>query len=499
MIDAENIHWLIFMHHETLIERYQMNNQLLRRKTINTIILLTVLIVFVQLCFVPASALSTTATRYVESIAPGTTATFPITLGIGSNENPTDLAVEVMGFGQHTDTEFAPIDPVSDTSPYSARKYISLDKTSFHLEPGKSQKVTATITLPKDVGAGGRYAIIYAHTLSPAGNGGQAADGGQAVFSTGMIIPVLITISGTNPTVTGSITTLDVGDLTVGQPVVITTSLKNTGNYHYRYTVNNVTLTDASGNIVAKGSAQAGLMNSIIPGNTAQYIVKPDVKNLPVGTYTVRSDVLLDNGKVLDEKTSTFAVKTAYVPPATEANITLTPGSAGTLTSPDGRYSVSFPQGAVLGDAVVTLKAYSKDKLQAAPAGAKLGATCFEITGLPGLLSKDATVKVKYSTDDLAAAGGDASKLKLSYYDAAQNAWVILPTQVDSTGKILTTTTNHLSVWAVMVSSSTTGSPASASAPVTTTAQGSPLPLTIILISLAISVVAAGYHTGKRK
>ena len=101
----------------------------------------------------------------------------------------------------------------------------------------------------------------------------------------------------------------------------------------------------------------------------------------------------------------------------------------------------------------VTLKPYSRDKLQPAPAGVIPGATSFEISGLSGLLSKDATVRVTYSADDLSAAGGDPSKMKLAYYDTAKNAWTILPTQVNTQDMSLTTTTNHLSVWAVMISS----------------------------------------------
>ena len=145
----------------------------------------------------------------------------------------------------------------------------------------------------------------------------------------------------------------------------------------------------------------------------------------------------------------------------------------------------------MLGDAVVTLKPYSRDKLEPAPQGAKLGATSFEITGLTGLLSKDASVRVIYSADDLAAASGDASQLKLSYYDPAQGAWVILPTQVDTQGTTLTATTNHLSVWAVMVSASTTGATGSVAAPARAATQ-TPVPLTVILLSLIIAVIAAG-------
>jgi methionine-rich copper-binding protein CopC len=307
----------------------------------------------------------------------------------------------------------------------------------------------------------------------------------------------MITVSGTTPTETGSITDLNVSEATIGQPIAITTTFKNTGNYHYYGTSNIVTVTDAQGKDIANATSQPSNY-AIIPGNTVQYIVTPDV-NLPAGTYTVDSKVALANGNVLDKKTTTFTVQTNYVPPPTETNITVSPGSPATLTSPDGRYSVSFPQGAVIGDVVVTLKPYSKNQLPSAPSGAKLGATCFEITGLSGLLSKDATVKVTYSADDLAAAGGDASQLKLSYFDAAQNTWVILPTQVNTGSTTLTTTTNHLSIWAVMVSSSTTtGGTASVTAPAATSTK-SPLSLTVILASLIIAGIAVGKSARKRK
>ena len=287
-------------------------------------------------------------------------------------------------------------------NPYSARSFITLDNSTIHLKPGTKQSVTATINLPQNVGAGGRYAIIYIHSLPGAGSS----------LSTAVVVPVFITVAGTTPTETGSILQVDTGTVTIGQPITITTTFKNTGNYHYYAASNEVTMTDANGALVANASTTP-MVYAIIPGNTVQFVTQPNVTNLQAGTYTVDSKVLL-NGQVLDEKNTTFTVKTNYIPPATESSITVSPGSPATLASPDGRYSVSFPQGVVLADVVVTLKPYPVNQLNAAPSGAKLGTTSFEITGLTGLLSKDATVQVKYSTDDLAAAGGDASQLKLS-------------------------------------------------------------------------------------
>ena len=408
-------------------------------------------IILVLLCIAPAAAIGVLGAKYTGSIPPDGTDTHLLTIDVGADEQATDIMVEVAGFGQTPGGVYIPLDPANDVSTYSARSFITLNSSKIHLEPGTKKSLAATIHLPKNTGDGGRYAIIYVHSLPGAG----------ASLATAVVVPVFITVAGTKPAETGSIIQVAAGTVTIGQPITITTTFKNTGNYHYYAASNEVTMTDAKGALVANASTTP-MANAIIPGNTVQFVTHPGVKNLPAGTYTVDSKVLLGR-QVLDEKTTTFTVTTNYVPPATESSITVNPGRPATLASSDGRYSVSFPQGAVLGDVVVTLKPYAKEKLHAAPANAKLGATSFEIAGLAGLLSKDAAVKVMYSADDLAAAGGDASQMKLSYWDAAQGQWIILPTKVNTQDMTLTTTTNHLGVWAVMISSSTsTGSPASA-------------------------------------
>jgi hypothetical protein len=445
------------------------------------IIAISAVIILLLFCTAPVAAIGVSGAKYEGTIAPGGTDTHVITINIGADEQATDISVQVAGFGQNPNGIYMPLDAANDVNPYSARSFITLDNSTIHLEPGTSQSITATITLPQNVGPGGRYAIIYVRSLPGAGSS----------LATAIVVPVFITVAGTTPTETGSIIQIDPGTVTIGQPITITTTFENTGNYHYYAASNEVTVTDASGTLIANASTTP-MAYAIIPGNTVQFVTQPDVSNLQAGTYTVDSKVLL-NGQVLDEKNTTFTVNTNYIPPATESSITVSPGSPATLTSPDGRYSISFPQGAVLADVVVTLEPYSMNQLSPAPSGAKLGATSFEVAGLAGLLSKDATVQVKYSTDDLAAAGGDASQLKLSYYDAAQDAWVILPTQVNTQDMTLTTTTNQLGIWAVMVSSSTsTGSPAGA----TTKAS---LPAVLNIMAIAATVIIAGSAVRQRK
>ena len=421
-------------------------------------------------CMAPVTALGVLGAKYTGSISPGGTDTHVLTIDLGSDESATDLQVSVEGFGQTADGHYTPLDPAEDVSPYSARSFITLDNSTLHLQPGTTQSIRATITLPQNVGAGGRYAIIYVRTLP-----------GAASLTTAVAVPVFITVAGTTPTETGSIVNVDPGTVTIGQPISITTSFKNTGNYHYYGASNEVTITDANGSIVGNVTTTP-MVTAIIPGNTINFVGQPSVTNLQTGTYTVDSKVLV-GGNVLDEKNTTFTIKENYVPPATSTSITVSPGSAATLTSPDGRYSIAFPQGSVLSDVVVTIQSIPLSNLNSPPSGAKIGASSFEVTGLAGLLSKPATVTVMYSADDLAAAGGDASQLKLAYFDAAQNSWVILPTQVNTQATTLTATTTQLGTWAVMVSSSSSGGSQSGAG------WKLPLPPVISIIALLAAVL----------
>ena len=439
------------------------------RRYFTKTIVIPILLILILVGSAPVSAISVSGAKYMNSIPPGGTDNLKMTVGIGLDDDPTDVMVEVFGFGQTKDLVYTSLNPVNDLSPYSARKFISLDTNTIHLEPGAKKEVLATIALPKDGGAGGRYAIIYVHAVPGKGKS----------FTTAVNVPVLVTASGSPPTEAGSITRLDPGNVTIGQPISITTSLKNTGNYHYYHTVNVVVLTNANGNIIAQNSTPPSVY-AIIPGNTVEFTVRPEVKDLPAGTYTVSSKIILESGRVLDEKTATFEMKETYIPPPTESSIKLSPGSPGNLTSPDGRYSVVFPRGAVLADVVVVLKPYSRDTLHPAPEGARLGTTWFEITGLPGLLSKNATVQVTYSADDVAVAGGDVSQLKLSYWDTAQSTWVILPTQLTSNDRKLTATTNYMGIWAIMIQ------PLNAKTPPTTE---TPLPAMLDVAALFVAAI----------
>ena len=448
------------------------------------------LIVFLILCPLPAAAIKVGGSIYTGSIAPGSTAVHTMTISTNPGDPPVDLTLDVLGLGQSLQQSNTGLPPEKDTSPYSARTFITVEPKTFHLEPGASQEVKATITVPQDAGKGGRYAMITIHN-APTGTG-------STLIVTAISVPMVITLAGTSTTITGAITNVAVADIIPGQPLKVITSLKNTGNLHYKV-MNNVTVTDSAGKLVAEGGSVSS--RSIVPPFTGNFDVNLATP-LPAGTYTITSTASRDDGTVLDSKTIPFDVKSAYIAPLDEVTVTLSPKSPAELTSTDGRVVVNFPAGAVFSDVNVTLKPVSNDKLPAAPQGTTLGATSFRVDGLTGLLSKDATVLVKYSSADLAAAGSDVSKLALARYDDSDNKWTILPTTLDKSALTLSTVTNRFGVMAVMVSSggNTQGS-AQGSASSTAAGGSKPgigLDPTIVFVALGLMIVFVGIYRARK-
>ncbi len=406
-----------------------------------------VLMAFLMILIVcpgPASAINVVGAKYMETVTAGDTVTHTITVSTKATDPSADIVIDTWGFGQTAGKSYSTLSASEDTSPYSARKFITLDTASFHLNPGESKTITATIALPGNVGDGGRYAIISLHN-APSGEGTTG-------YITAISVPVMITIAKSNLVQTGKISEVKVGEIVSGQPLKITTSLQNTGNVHYYQTRNTVTVSDSGENVIGTAST-APSVYAIIPTYTVNYDVTLD-KSLSPGTYGVKSEVSLEDGTILDSKTTTFEVKGSYLVPSQETSIILTPQNPAVLASADGRISVSFPAGASINDLTVTLKPVSQDALPTIMTDAKAGGTCFEIDGLSGILSKDATISVKYSDADLAVAGGDASNLVLARYDQSDRKWTQLQTNLNRDTTTLSATTNRFSTWAVMTSTS---------------------------------------------
>jgi len=395
-----------------------------------------ILIVIGLLCISSVSALSVTGSKFMATMPPGSETTHTITLNIEGATEPLDLQADVMGFTNGPDGAYLGVSAEEDTSPYSARTYVTLDRNQVHLLPGTSEKITATISVPKNAGSGGRYAMIYIHS---------GVQGAKSVgFISAVAVPVMITIGGSDLVKTGTLTGISVGDIATGQPFVVTTGFQNTGNHHYYGVTDTVVISDATGVIATESIGPTAW--AVIPGSTVNFKV-PIRTPLPVGTYTVQSTVTKEDGTVLDSKSENFEVAIPFTPPPTSAKITLTPQSEGVLVSPDGRYSVTFPAGSVLSNVEVTLRPLQLTMVPTGTETIELGSSTFVVEGLSGLLARPATVRVKYSEDDLSAANGDANSLKLARFDAGGNAWTILSTSRD--GETLVIQSDRMGTWAV--------------------------------------------------
>jgi hypothetical protein len=440
-------------------------------------------LIILSLVMVPAAALKVEGAKIMLDVKPGTSYVFPMAVSIKAEDAASDYAVEVYGFGQSVDGgSYTPLTAAEDTGAYSARTFVLMDSSVIHIDPGQRKAFNATIRVPANVGDGGRYALIHIH---PA-----AAGSGKTAFATAIIVPVMLTVQDSNLVETGTITGVSVGDIVAGKPITVATTLKNTGNHHYYGVSNQVTVTNAAGNAVATAKATP-VSNAVIPGQSVRFDT-PVSTPLSVGMYTVKSDLMLESGTVLDSSSTSVTVKEAYIPPFTETNMKVTTDNPATLTVPEGTITISFPQGSVLDETTVTVSPYT-GTLPVPPAGAIAGTTAFSIDGLSGLLAKDATVTVKYTGGDLAAAGGDAGKLVLARYDRTDSRWTLLPTTADTKSKTLTATTNRMSTWTVMASGTNP-----ALAPASGSATQSPGP-DVILLTGALVIAGILCRRGSMK
>jgi hypothetical protein len=428
---------------------------LLNGKNLPVLGIIAVLFFVIIFAIQPVGAVKVEGAKIMLDVVPGTTYIFPMAISTKPDDSASDYAVDLLGFGQSIDGgSYTPLAVTDDTGPYSARSFISVPSPVIHLDPGQRREFSATIKIPQTVGEGGRYALVYIHPAAAAGE--------QTSFATAIIVPVMLTVKDTTLTETGTITDVKVSEITEGKPVTIRTVLQNTGNHHYYGVVNRITITDAGGRIVATTTTSPAA-HAVIPGQSIGLDATVN-KPLPAGTYTLMSEVTLESGAVIGTRTLSYTVKQAYIPPFQGSSITISPDAPALLNVPEGTVVLNFPRGAVLSETTISVKPYTEN-LPEPPAGAIAGSTAFSVDGLSGLLAQDATVTVRYSSADLAAANGDASKLVLGRYDRVEGHWTLLPTSVDTASATLTATTNRFSIWAVLAKQGTASGPAPTQSP----------------------------------
>ena len=402
------------------------------------------------------SGLTVTNAAIVNIVSPGQMISQTMTVSIGDSDPATDVTVSVTGVAQNSSGGYILLDSDQDTNPDTARPFVTVDPTSFHLDPGQSQDITATVTIPQNVSNATYYAMIKI------ANPPSVTAGSEVAIQTSVSVPVYLTIKNSQLNETGKITGITTGTITNGQPVAITTSFQNTGNTYFKIE-GETTVSEtqgSSGTLVLDDMPIALTGASVIPGMTrdmeADYT--PNGKLSP-GTYMIDSKIMLSDGTVLDETTSSFIIKAPYVPPPALGTLNLGPmDGLSNLQSADGSISITFPAGAAAIPVNLALNNYTAAQLPVAPTGFTLTGNCFQVNGLTGLLAKNATVSVKYTAADLSKANGKANLLVLMRWNAGTNQWVVDATKVNTKTMTLSANDNPMGIWAVAVGTPPTSS-----------------------------------------
>ncbi|MEW6182913.1 MAG: S-layer homology domain-containing protein [Bacillota bacterium] len=230
-----------------------------------------------------------------------------IAVSLGQGDPATDVQVNVKGFGQKSDGVLEPVSPALDTGPYTARGFINVDSASFHLDPGESKDVNVTINVPGGVGDGGRYAVISVCLSPPAG--------GDVNVASGIVVPVVLTIQGSEFVHSGEISGLSANVANEGQYVEIMTGFRNTGNHHFKIKGEG-TVYSAGGQALATISEPLAASSLIPAMSMLLKATYAPAGGLSPGNYSVLSRVMLEDGTLLDEATGQFTVTVKTPGPA---------------------------------------------------------------------------------------------------------------------------------------------------------------------------------------
>lgn len=145
--------------------------------------------------------------------------------------------------------------------------------------------------------------------------------------------------------------------------------------------------------------------------------------------------------------------------PAGGAVVAIAPGTAATLSSPEGNVTVSIPASAPRAAGFLTYEPMTSRQAPArAPDGGSFGDTLFDLSGynaegemtVSTRFDSAVTITVAYSATDLRAADGNPTRLTLYKYDTNFNSWSPLTTTVDVVNGTISTSVSRLSFFAVV-------------------------------------------------
>jgi P pilus assembly chaperone PapD len=403
--------------------------------------------------------------KIVDSVSPGEVTSYTMNVGNTTNQSM-NVAVEVRGLGNHISGSVQDLTTENDLSPYSARTFITATPASFPLAPGQSQDVTISLTVPGDVGDGGRYADIFIYTL-PSG-------GGQIGVSVAVSAQVLLTIEGSTPTISGNITSIDIPQAVSEQLLSATTTIQNTGNYHYKIVCNG-TVTNDQGQVVGISWPTDSIYN-LIPTFSRQIAVPLNIsQELTPGNYSLQIQAYTQDGVWLDTEYKTFNIAEPYKPmplmPLTieffdegklsvyqwsmdEEGTLMEKVEASSLTSD---VSIDILQGTRIqgenGEPPAPISVTALDTPPSPPAGYDT-VTAFEFSSNGITFDSKADITIEYSPVDIPE-GISETQLGIKTFDEDTEQWIIVEdSEIDTNNNKISFPVTHFSVYAVFAPAS---------------------------------------------
>ncbi len=106
--------------------------------------------------------------------------------------------------------------------------WISFEQTRFTIEPGATQKVPYTITIPKNSAPGGHYGVIFAETVPPQGGSSESA-----VLTSKRVGHIIYANVNGQVQLSGESTVNSFDTWQSSPPLTVSFGVKNTGNTHF--------------------------------------------------------------------------------------------------------------------------------------------------------------------------------------------------------------------------------------------------------------------------
>ncbi|MFE2519398.1 fimbrial biogenesis chaperone [Streptomyces mirabilis] len=168
----------------------------------------------------PAFALKVSPTRLVMS--PDQAATVQHFQVSNTGKVKGDVNVSATSMEQHADGSLT----YPPTAPYSAANWVAMTPQHFQLDPGATQKVTVHLTVPAAPEPGEHYVALLSLVPSQAQN--------RMRINRGVAVPLLVTVRGSTIDAVKA-TNLETSGLSVGGPISLTATVKETGTVHHDF------------------------------------------------------------------------------------------------------------------------------------------------------------------------------------------------------------------------------------------------------------------------